>query len=324
MRDLLSHVFFAGGHGHEEGGHGGGHSGPFDPKSHVEDSDVWHLELGDWHWSPDVKWLEGWEHFASFEMPGWFVDFFKISEPTFHLSAHTSLAVLFMWISAALLLGLVLKVAADRRRNPDKPPRGFANALEAMVLFVRDEIVYPNCGHKSGRVLLPYFLTIFFFILTMNFIGMLPFSFTPTNQISLTFAAALTAWVLMFFGGFIAHGPKFAVTVVPIKMEMNLLLPIMIIVWVILWILELVLGMVIKSFALMMRLKANMTAGHLVIFTLLLLPFQKESWGMGIMGMALSLLIMIIECLVCVLQAYVFTLLTAIFVGHSVNTEEHH
>lgn len=287
----------AGGHG--DGSDGGHHA--FDPAHHVHDAP--YLDFSN-PFAPHAK-LN--------------VNFFENSE-----YFHTSNTVIFIWITAIILLFAVLRAAASRKANPNAAPKGLVNAIEAMVVFIRDEVVYPNCGHKSGRVLLPFFLTTFFFILISNYIGMLPFSFTATSQYGVTITLAVIVWIVMFFGGFVAHGPKFLVHAVPMKLEMNAMIVIMAPIWLLLFVLEVIVGLIIKSFALMVRLKANMTAGHLVIFSLLFLPFKEQSYGMGAVGVVLSLIIMLLECLVCLLQAYVFTLLSAIFIGHSVNTEEHH
>lgn len=299
----------------------------FDPKHHVTDSPQWHIDTPWFSWHPNVEWLTSTNGFLTLDMSGFMKpvwDFFKVDNYLFSFSARTSITVVFMWISAALLVGLVMSAARNRRKNPLSAPHGLANMIEALVVFVRDEIVYPNLGHKWGARLLPYFLTIFFFIATMNYVGLVPFSFTPTSQFAVTFTLAAMTLVGVYALGFIEQGPKFIFTIVPMKLELNWMLPIMVLVWALLWILEFGVGVVIKSFALMVRLKANMTAGHLVILSVLFLPFQKESYAFGVMGVAMALLVMLIECLVCLIQAYVFTLLTAVFVGHSVHHEEEH
>jgi F-type H+-transporting ATPase subunit a len=290
------HFFSAISHAAESENAGGAH---FDPQHHVMDSPDWHLN-GPW---------------GEFHVP------LKFFQGTIF---ETSLTTMTLCLVVLILMFLVLKVAADRKQNPDAPPRGLANALEGLVVFIRDEIVYPNCGHKAGRKLLPFFLTLFCFILTANFLGMIPFSFTVTNQYPVTFTLAILSGLIIFFGGFVTQGPKFALTAIPVKLEMNLLLPIMAFAWILIFSLEIIIGPIIKTFALMVRLKANMTAGHLVILSLLFLPFQNHGYGWGVIGVLLSLIIMLLEVLVCVLQAYVFTLLSAIFIGHSVNTEHEH
>jgi F-type H+-transporting ATPase subunit a len=298
---------------------------PFDPLDHVADHAYLHMETPFFNWHIPMETLTSTNDFMTLRFPNAVSDALKLGKDfDFTFSAKTSLMVGFIWISAILLIWLVLSAAKANNKDRTKAPKGWGNMVEMFVLFVRDEIVYPNCGKKAGRVLLPFFLTCFFFIAVMNYVGMLPFAATPTNQYAVTFVLAAMAYMMMFFGGFIVHGPHFLHRVVPIKLELNAMLPIMIPIWVMLWVLELIMGMVIKSFALMVRLKANMTAGHIVIFSLLLLPFTKESYGMGALGSVLSLLVMMIEILVCILQAYVFTLLAAIFIGHSVNKEEHH
>lgn len=277
-------------------GHEGGHG--FDPMHHVSDAPAWDLS------NPLMP---------DFKIP---LDF--IGEGQF----KTGLTTFFIWIVAAVVLLTLWNVAARSRSNPRGAPRGVANAVEAMVVFIRDEIVFPNLGHHAGRKLLPYFLSLFFFILTANYIGMIPGSFTITGQITVTCALAMVSFVFMFFGGFYVHGAHFLAHLVPFKVERNALMPIMIPVWCLVLILELV-GMVIKSFVLMMRLHANMMAGHLVILSLLMLPFTYHSYGWGAFGVSLALVVNFLELLVAFLQAYVFVLLSAIFIGHSVNAEHH-
>ncbi|MGE4158400.1 MAG: F0F1 ATP synthase subunit A [Planctomycetota bacterium] len=275
---------------------GGGHG--FDPMHHVSDSPYWDLSNP---LAPDFK------------IP---LDFIH-SGPL-----QTSLTTFFLWLVAGILLIFLWSVANNRRAHPRSAPRGGANAVEALVVFIRDEIVYPNLGHHAGRKLLPYFLSLFFFIVTANYVGMIPGSFTITGQITVTCALALVSFGFMFIGGFYVHGAHFLAHLVPFKVEKGPLMPVMIPVWCLVLVLEL-LGMVIKSFVLMMRLHANMMAGHLVILSLLMLPFTYHSYGWGAFGVSLALVINFLELLVAFLQAYVFVLLSAIFIGHSVNAEHH-
>jgi F-type H+-transporting ATPase subunit a len=181
------------------------------------------------------------------------------------------------------------------------------------VSWVRDEVVFPNLGEKDGRRLLPFFLTLFFFITFMNLLGLIPYGRTATASIWTTAGLATITFIFMLVGGMIVQGPvKFWVSLVPSGVPVALI--------PMLFVLE-VMGLVIKPFALMMRLMANMTGGHLVILSFLGLMFTFGQ-GNSLVGFSISPLVvgmsvfmMIIEGFVALLQAYVFTLLSAIFVG---------
>lgn len=181
------------------------------------------------------------------------------------------------------------------------------------VAWVRDEVVYPNLGKEDGRKLLPLFLSIFFFITFMNLFGLIPFGLTATASVFVTAGLAVLTLVVMLIGGMIAQGPvKFWVNLVPSGVPGWL--------WPMLFLLE-VAGLIIKPFALTMRLMANMTGGHLVILSFLGLMFffgqssQVVGWAVSPLVVGMSVFMMIIEGFVALLQAYVFTLLSAIFVG---------
>jgi F-type H+-transporting ATPase subunit a len=181
------------------------------------------------------------------------------------------------------------------------------------VAWVRDEVVYPNLGKEDGRKLLPLFLSIFFFITFMNLFGLIPFGLTATASVFVTAGLAILTLVVMLVGGMMAQGPvKFWVNLVPSGVPGWL--------WPMLFLLE-VAGLIIKPFALTMRLMANMTGGHLVILSFLGLMFffgqssQVVGWAVSPLVVGMSVFMMIIEGFVALLQAYVFTLLSAIFVG---------
>jgi len=184
--------------------------------------------------------------------------------------------------------------------------------VEAMVVFVRDDIAEKNIGH-DGRKFTPLLLSFFFFILIAALVGLGPFSATSTGNISVTLGLAIISFLAQQWGGI----SKFGVVhhfggLVPPGLP-KFLLPIMIPIEI--------LGMFTKPFALMIRLFANMLAGHMVITTLLLLiPLMSAiSIYLGIfmipVSLGLSVFIMFLELLVAFIQAYIFTLLTAIFIG---------
>jgi F-type H+-transporting ATPase subunit a len=186
--------------------------------------------------------------------------------------------------------------------------------LEPVILFVRDDIVIPNLGEKRHEAYLPYLLTIFFFILINNLLGLVPFfpfGANVTGNIAVTFVLAfLTFIITQFSGGRNYWRHVFATPGVPFW-----LLPIMIVV-------ELI-GIISKPFALMVRLFANMSAGHIIVLALVSIIFIfKTLWVVP--GAVVFVIFMdFLELLVAFLQAYVFTLLSALFIGIAVE-EEHH
>jgi F-type H+-transporting ATPase subunit a len=227
--------------------------------------------------------------------------------------------VVFMVI-AAVLVFLVMKLAGmalARQRAGEKAPRGFAAAMEGLVLFVRDEIAIANIGH-DGAKFAPLIMTLFFFILFANLLGLLPWGASPTGNIAVTGALALLVFLTIEIGGFVKLGPRgYMRTIFPkvpglggtggVVMSVAMA-PIEII------------GKLVKPFALAVRLFGNMTAGHFVILSLFGIVFLFGNlgvWSYGIAGVTVLLVvgIMLLELFVAFLQAYVFALLSAVFIG---------
>jgi F-type H+-transporting ATPase subunit a len=218
--------------------------------------------------------------------------------------------VLFMWLAMVILVGAFVAV---RRRMTTRPEGRLYNLLETFVAFVRDEIAAPNIGEHDAARWTPYLCTLFFFILTCNVLGMLPYGASATGNISVTVALALTAFLSIQLAGIRAHGllGHFK-NLVPHGVPLALL-PIMIPI-------ELV-GMFAKPFALAVRLFANMTAGHIVLLSFIALVFVfKAVWVGAVMTVPFSAFINLLECLIVFLQAYIFTMLTALFIGMSVHS----
>jgi len=211
--------------------------------------------------------------------------------------------VVMMWIVAALLL--LLFVAASRRSG-ERVPRGLRNLLEVFVIFVRDEIARKTIGPGADRYV-PYLLTTFFFILGCNLLGLVPGMATATGNISVTMTLALISFVMTQFAGIREYGVvKHFVNLVPPGLP-SWILPILIPVEI--------LGMLTKPFALMIRLFANMTAGHVVILSLISLIFILETPFVAFGSVPFALFINLLEILVCFIQAYIFTMLTSLFIG---------
>ena len=258
--------------------------------AHTSDAHVMELPfgLGEWHLPT------GWKLFG-----------LDVS-PTKH--------VVFM-LFAALLVFVTIWIAGrqvERRHAKGQAPRGFGAAIEAMVLFVRNDVVVANIGH-GGERFAPYVLTLFFFILYCNLLGLFPWGATATGNLAVTGALALTAFLTIEISGLVALGPKgYLKTIVFVPPGMKgigavlmalIMTPIEII------------GKLVKPFALCLRLFANMTAGHFVVLALLGLIFLFGNWGVAAGSVAFVTFMMLLELLVAFLQAYIFALLTSVFIG---------
>lgn len=191
------------------------------------------------------------------------------------------------------------------KKHSGRAPSGMTNMLEFLVLFVRDEICINYLGEEDGKRLAPFFLNFFFLVLVMNLMGLIPIFSTATANINVTMGLALITLTMMIVGGIGKNG---LVGFIHIFLPPGVPKPI----YVILFPIE-VMGLFIKPFALTMRLYANMLGGHIVIFSLLGLIITFGWFGLPALGLALF--IFFLELLVAFIQAYVFTMLSAMFVG---------
>ncbi len=222
--------------------------------------------------------------------------------------------VVFMAL-AAVLVFLTLVVAGRqiaRRHAEGRAPSGFGGAIEALVLFVRNDVAIANIGH-GGAKFAPYILTLFFFILYCNLFGLVPWGATPTGNLAVTGALALTAFLTIEISGMVALGPKgYLKTIVMVPPGMHGFGAV--VMALIMTPVELI-GKIVKPFALCLRLFANMTAGHFVILALMGLIFVFSSWLVAGGAVAFVLFMLCLELLVAFLQAYIFALLTSVFIG---------
>jgi F-type H+-transporting ATPase subunit a len=251
---------------------------------------------------------------GEWQLPGpWYI-------PNTHIDVSPTKHVVFMLL-AAFLVFLTLwyggRQVAKRHRD-GKAPRGLGAAVEALVLFVRNDVAVASIGH-GGEKFAPYILTLFFFILYCNILGLLPWGAAATGNIAVTAALALTAFLTIEISGFVALGPKgYLKTIVMVPPGMKGIGAV--IMAVIMTPVELI-GKIVKPFALTLRLFANMTAGHFVILVLLGLIFVFGTAPPLIRGVVaggavgLTLFMMFLELLVAFLQAYIFALLTSVFIG---------
>lgn len=224
--------------------------------------------------------------------------------------------VVFQWIAMLILVTIFGLVSKKYKKNPDKAPSGLQNAVEALIVYIRDEVVRPNIpGKKTADSLLPYFLGLFFFIFMLNLLGLMPGGHTATGAIPVTLALAITAFFVINItamkvagvGAWFKHltgGTHWALWIIMVPIEL--------------------IGLFVKPFALTIRLFANMSAGHIILFSLLGLLFFFKNIALSPAIVGFSLFIYGLETLVVFLQAYIFTMLTAIFVGLAIGEHGHH
>lgn len=234
--------------------------------------------------------------------------------------------VFLQWLGFFIVGTLFLLASAKAKKNKGKAPSGIQNLLEVLIVFIRDEVVAPNLPARPAKRLLPYFLSLFFFILILNIFGLMPGGHAATSALGTTIALALTAFLVVnytaikesgigaWFHHLLGGAPAFlAPIMVPIE----------------------IMGIFTKPFALAIRLFANMTAGHVALLALVGIIFYfKQLFGasvgysVSVPSVLFSVFVLCLELLVAFLQAYVFTMLTAVFTGLAVgdhsHDEEHH
>jgi len=245
------------------------------------------------------------------------VEFDEAHHPT---NAH---AVLDLSITKSvfgfLLVSILMLIAFGRLAKQYKKqavPTGFGRVLEPLILYVRDEIARPNIGEKHYRRFTGFLMTVFFFIWISNLLGLTPLGFNITGQLAVTFTLALFTYLITQFSGTKDYWKHiFWMPGVPVPMKI-ILAPI-----------EL-LGTLTKPFSLMIRLFANISAGHIVVMSLISIAIIMKSTlgtaGATLLSLALSFFLTLIELLVAFLQAYIFTMLSALFIGMAVEEHEHH
>lgn len=228
---------------------------------------------------------------------------------------HVVFLLLAALLTAAVLIGTAR--AHARHHHSVGRPRGFAAGLEATVLYLREEVVMKNIPHGGARYA-PFILTLFFFILFANLLGLIPYGSTATGNISVTATLAIITLVVVETAGMRAQGAGYLKTVVywPSDMPLAMKVPMTLIMTPI----EIV-GKLTKPFALAIRLFANMTAGHIIILALVGLIFTFAGFMSGA-PLLMAVAIMVLEIFVAFLQAFIFALLSSVFIGQM--TEAHH
>jgi len=222
--------------------------------------------------------------------------------------------VVMMWIAASLLLLVALTLSHRDKRQP-VPHGAMPNLLELLVIFVRDEIAIKNIGKEHGPRYVPYLISAFFFILFLNLLGLLPWMATATGNIGVTLGMALCTFILTQYASIRAAGVGAYFKHLTGGVAWWL--------WPIMVPVE-ILGLFTKPFALTMRLFANMVAGHIVIFFLLGLIFIMQSAVLALVSVPFAIGIYFLELFVAFLQAYIFTMLSGLFIGMGVAIAHHH
>jgi F-type H+-transporting ATPase subunit a len=268
-----------------------------------------------------VKFHHGHEAYNGYKMEH---DKIHAEDPNEHVyDLSITKNVVQMLIALTLLVVLMLNIAAKYKKGQGvtSAPKGWQNAIEPVITFVRDEVAKPNLGGKYKKYL-PYLLTVFFFILINNLFGLLPGSANVTGNIAFTVVlGVISFFVILFSTNKHFWGHIFWFPGVPTPVRIFIMLPV-----------EL-LGVFTKPFALIVRLFANMVAGHIIIlsFITLIFIFGEMSgiagWGFSPLSVGFAVFIYLIEIMVAFIQAFIFTNLTAVFIGQAFegsHDEGHH
>ena len=270
-------------------GHGEAEEHGFDILHHIQDSQEIETPFGAVHLPERGSWMV-----AGIDMT-----------PSKH--------VVFLGLTGLIVIGMLMAAGRGARRaGATSAPRKGHNAIEALVLFLRDEIVMRNIGH-GGEKFAPFVITLFFFILVANLLGLLPYGASSTGNVSVTAALALLTFATVEIAGMRALGAKgYLGTIVYVPHGLpRWIVPIMV---VIMTPVEL-LGKLTKPFALAIRLFANMTAGHVLLLAIMGLIFLFGSYWIAAAPFLMAVALTFMELFVAFLQAYIFALLTSVFIG---------
>ena len=285
---------------------------------HITDS--YHMELPYWK-SPFFQEVCVGRHVGDQCLPLW--EPIRIGDVAIDLSPTKHVVMLL--IAAALCCLVLVGAALSHRKHSHATghPKGFAAGIEAMVLYLRDEVALRNLGHHGDRFV-PFVLSLFFFILFANLLGLIPFGSTATGNISVTATLALITFIVVEIAGMRAQGAGYLNTV--FYWNKDLALPLRVLLFLIMTPVE-ILGKFTKPFALAIRLFANMTAGHIVVLALIGLFFGFVAQGgvlaaAGVAPLLMAVAIMLLELFVAFLQAFIFSLLASVFIGQI--REAHH
>ncbi len=294
---------------------------------HISDSHDWHFaHIGNTHLTIPLPVIlysidRGLEVFSSsrfhneaFEYNGYKLNEHDHIHPidesrhVYDISITKNVASLFL--SAILLIGIFGVIGSRYSSNRLKAPKGIQSFFEPIILYVRDDIAKPVLGKNTDKFL-PYLLTIFFFIWFNNLLGLLPGGANVTGNIAITIVLATITFIVThiysnsYYWGHLLNPPgiPFAVKIILVPIE--------------------IIGIFTKPFSLMIRLFANITAGHIIILSLLALIFIFKSAFVSVISVPFAVFMNILELFVAILQAYVFTLLSAMYIGSAVEEHAH-
>ncbi len=223
--------------------------------------------------------------------------------------------VVMLWlVSAALLIVFSVVGGKYKSMSARQAPKGLANAMEALVEFIRLDVAKSNIGHGYEKHL-PYLLTVFFFILFCNLLGLIPYGATATGNVNVTLTLSVFTFFVTQIAAFKAHGVKGYLQHLTAGTHWSL--------WIIMVPIEII-GQFTKPFALTVRLFANMTAGHIIILSLIFISFILNSYIVAVaVSVPFAIFIYLLELFVAFLQAFVFTMLSALFIGLATAHEGH-
>jgi F-type H+-transporting ATPase subunit a len=274
---------------------------------HITDAHEIEIPWPTWPTMHKVVHLPRWEPFL---LPGTHIE--VDMSPTKH--------VIWMLIAAFTVGGLLIFAAnaQGRQTRTIGHAKGFAGGIEAMVLYIRNEVIIPNVGHH-GNGFVPFLLTLFFFILLCNLWGIFPWGSTATGNIAVTATLALLTFLVVEGGGMRAQGMGYFRGMLYWNKDINIALRVLLL--VVLSPIEFI-GKFTKPFALAIRLFANMTAGHIVVLALIGMIFTFQSYVIGTAPLLMAVAINMLELFVAFLQAFIFTLLASVFIGQA--REAHH
>ncbi len=294
---------------------------------HVVDDHIWHFVDGHYGtlYLPVIVYSEskGFETFSSSNFydedhtivpyNGYVMEHGQIhladNPEAFVLDISITKTVLMLLITAVLILVVFLQVAKKYKNNVGKAPSGIQSFFEPIIVFVRDEVAKPNIGAHYERFM-PFLLSLFFFILFGNLLGLLPGAANLTGNIAVTTVLAIFTFVITNINGNKHYWKHiFWTPGVPLPLKF-IIVPVEI------------LGVFTKPFSLLVRLFVAITAGHIVMLALICLVFIFQSYAVGVGTTIIVLFINLIELLVAAIQAYVFTMFSALYIGMA--TEDHH
>jgi F-type H+-transporting ATPase subunit a len=299
---------------------------------HVKDSHEWHFAtIGHTHvtlslpviiYSSDrgiefyssSSFVDPETHHFGVEHNGYYIDdhdkLKAVDESRFFIDLSITKNVAMLFLILAVTLFFTLSASGYYKKHPNKAPRGIASFIEPIVLFVRDEIAKPNIGPKYKKFT-PYLLTLFFFIWVGNLLGLVPGAANLTGNIAVTFSLAIITFFITNINGNKDYWKHVVATPgVPLPLLL-VIVPVEII------------GLFTKPIALTVRLFVAITAGHIVILSFIGLIFVFESYAVGVASTLMVVFINVIELLVATIQAYVFTLFSAMYIGSAVAEHGH-